>query len=94
MNTVHNRPIPSYITTPTMRASHLKRREIQLAVFSIFGAPFIISILQQSAIPLKDMATIELIGGNNSSVTNTTIQDKNKGILFLLVNKITNLIPS
>ena len=93
INKVKNRPIPSYINTATLLELHLKRREIQLAIFSVLGAPLIVSVLRHSAIPLKDMVSIELIGGNETNVTNTTRVNNNKGIFLILVNKIINYIP-
>ena len=95
MSKVHNRPIPSHINTDVLRATHIKRKEIQLAIFAFIGAPLIVAGLRQSAISIKDIITIEFVDDNNNNTTvpDNTSQNSNKGYLFLLLKSITNYIP-
>jgi hypothetical protein len=88
MKYVHNRPFDKHISSQKIEAQKLRRNK-QLGLFCVLGAPLTMLILRSTAIPIKEMFNLTIGGG--SQVENNNSNSINS-ILFL--SNLNKKIPS
>ena len=85
MRYVHNRPWDVGLNSQKIEAQKILRNR-QLGIFCILGAPLTMLILRSTAIPIKDMFSLTIGGGENSQVANNNLNENSNpfnSILFL-----------
>lgn len=95
MKYVHNRPYePSIVNNTVRHMEAIRIRKVQLAIFTLLGAPAVLHILRKTASPnVKDIFTISFFGEKN---TNTDINSSNlisNNPFLLLLTNFSKKIP-
>lgn len=81
---VHNRPYDPTLSKAALKLQQANRNRT-LMVFALVGAPITLVFLNQTAVPMKDIFTI--------NVSAAAAPTDNSNALFLLISKFFNKIP-
>ena len=96
MKYVHNRPYPVELTNQMLLRQKANRNR-QLAIFTIIGAPLMLTVLNYSALSMKDLIKIEfpltnLVNLNTSDNNNPNIKNS-INYLLIIISNINKKIP-